>query len=103
MTRRLPVAVAVLGWLLVAGGVLVFWRANRPGAAGWTGYTGGYEPLQSDEGGAYRNVIFVSDGWTVLWTGGHLAGAVLVGVGLLVLAVLTGWLVGRRTGRPRTP
>jgi hypothetical protein len=35
----------------------------------------------------------------VLWTGQHLLGAGLLVLGLLVLAGVGGWLLGRRTGR----
>ena len=43
-----------------------------------------------------------SDGdWAVMWTRGHLLGAGLVVLGLLVLVGVGGWWIGRRAGRPR--
>jgi hypothetical protein len=97
MTRRLPAAFAVLGWLLVAAGVVVFWFANRPDGSGWTAYTGSYEPLRPGEGGAYQSVLLLEGGWAVFWTGTHVVGAGLAVLGLLVLVGLVGWLLGRRS------
>jgi heme/copper-type cytochrome/quinol oxidase subunit 1 len=91
--RRLPVVLAALGWALLAVGITVFWSANRTAAAadvGWSAYT----PLQPGEP---VPVLFFGDG-TVLWTRGHVMGALLVVVGLLVLAALAGWWLGRRRG-----
>ena len=54
-------------------------------------------PLQPGQG--YSSTLEVrSDGWAVLWTGGHLAGAGLVAHGVLVLVTTAGWLLGRRAG-----
>ena len=98
--RRAPVLVGALGWVLMAAGITAFWLANRPGEAGWTAYTGSYEPLQPGGSSAYESVLLLSDGWTVLWTGTTLLGAALLVLGLVVLAGLAGWLIGRRAGRP---
>jgi len=46
---RAPLLVGVLGWVLVAAGSTVFWVADRPGGAGWTAYTGSYEPLPAGD------------------------------------------------------
>ena len=96
MTRRVPVLLAVLGWVLVAAGIGTFWWANR---TGWTAYTASYAPLQPGES---VPVLFYGDG-TFLWTLGHVVGAGLVVLGLLLFAGLTGWALGRRrsptTGR----
>jgi hypothetical protein len=94
--RRGPLLVAVAGWLLVAAGVVTFWSANQ---AGWTAYTASYQPLQPGES---LPVVFFGDGWTVMWTGTHLVGAALVVLGLLVLAALAGWSIGRRQGSSPT-
>jgi heme/copper-type cytochrome/quinol oxidase subunit 1 len=95
MTARgpLPAFSAALGLVLVVAGVVVFAAAGRsPADFGWTSYA----PL---EPGPYRSGLALSfdDGWTVLWTGGHLLGATLVVLGLLVLAAVGGWLLGRST------
>jgi heme/copper-type cytochrome/quinol oxidase subunit 1 len=96
--RVLPGAVTVLGAALLTAGVVVFAVANRSGAPtdfGWTAYA----PLEPQV--AYQSELTLSfgDRWTVLWTGTHLLGAVLAVVGLLVLAGVAGWLLGRRSGR----
>jgi len=96
MRRRVPALLAVLGSGLVLAGVVVFAVANSsraPADFGWTAYT----PLAEES--AYRSSLVVSfdDGWTVLWTGGHLLGALLAGLGLLVLTALGGWWFGRRS------
>jgi hypothetical protein len=88
--------VAGLGLVSVVAGVLVFAWANRsPADFGWTAYA----PLEPVPGGPYRSDLTLTfhDGWTVLWTAGHLVGAVLVVLGLLVLAAVGGWLLGRRS------
>ncbi|MGY1723724.1 hypothetical protein [Blastococcus sp. SYSU DS0533] len=105
MRRGAPWAVGVLGAALLVAGVLTFTAANRVGPPefGWTTYTGSYAPYQPvDE--AYASELTLSfDGWSVLWTGGHLAGVGLAVVGLLVLAVLGGWALGRRAPRGGPP
>ncbi|MGY1804047.1 hypothetical protein ACI78T_12300 [Blastococcus sp. SYSU D00922] len=100
MRRALPALLGALGALLVAAGVAVFWRANT---VGWVEYGGSYAPLEP--GSAYESELTLSFDrpWTVLWTGGHLAGALLLVVGLLVLAATGGWLLGRRSRRGSSP
>lgn len=95
MRRALPALLGALGALLVVVGVAVFWRTNTAGPV--TTYGGSYEPLDR----AYRSELTLSfdDRWTVLWTGGHLVGALLLVLGLLVLAATGGWLLGRRSRR----
>jgi heme/copper-type cytochrome/quinol oxidase subunit 1 len=98
MTERgsLPAFSAALGLVLVVVGVVVFAIAGRsPAEFGWTSYA----PLEPGAPGPYRSGLTLSfdDGWAVLWTGGHLLGAALVVLGLLVLAAVGGWLLGRRT------
>jgi hypothetical protein len=94
MRRALPWIVAGLGVVLVAAGVAVFAAANRgPVDFGWASY-GPLEPSQS----AYQSALTFSEG-TVLWTGEHVLGAGLLVLGLLVLAGVGGWLLGRRAGR----
>ena len=96
MRRALPALLGALGGVLVAVGVAVFWRANT---RSWVVYGGGYAPLEP--GSAYESRLTLSFDrpWTVLWTAGHLAGVLLVVAGLLVLAAMTGWWLGRRGGR----
>jgi heme/copper-type cytochrome/quinol oxidase subunit 1 len=97
MRRRVPALLTVLGSCLVAAGVVVLAAANAarggPADVGWTAYT----PLADEV--AYRSSLVVSfdDGWTVLWTGQHLLGALLAVAGLLVLTATGGWWFGRRT------
>ncbi|MCZ2814598.1 hypothetical protein [Modestobacter sp. VKM Ac-2984] len=96
MRRAAPRAVLALGAALCALGVALFWRANQPGSptdGGWAAYT----PLPA--GTAYQSSLTLSfddDRWAVLWTAGHVVGAGLAVVGLLVLSGLAGWLLGRR-------
>jgi heme/copper-type cytochrome/quinol oxidase subunit 1 len=97
MRRFVPAGAAVLGAVLVVAGVVVFAVANRSGAPldfGWTAYA----PLEPTV--VYRSDLTLgfSDRWTVLWTGTHLLGATLVVLGLLVLAAVGGWVLGRRSG-----
>lgn len=100
MRSTLSLAAGVLGLLLCAAGAVVFTLATRGGTttdAGWTAYT----PLGPTDLAAYRSVLTLnfSDRWTMLWTGGHLLGAALAVVGLLLLAGVGGWALGRRSAR----
>jgi hypothetical protein len=93
----LPGVLALAGFGLVLAGVIVFDLANRPSHD--VGRSSAMlEPMPD---GAYQSVITVTygDRWTVLWTGGHLLGAGLVVLGLLVLVGVGGWWFGRRSGR----
>jgi hypothetical protein len=97
-------ALGGLGALLCVAGAVVFALANRS-PVGWTAYTGSYAPLGPAMPGRYSDAyqseltLTFSDGWSVLWTGDHLLGALLVVLGLLVLAAVGGWALGRRSGR----
>ena len=87
MRRFAPGTIAALGLGLLIAGVVVFAVANSSGAPpdfGWTSY-GTLEP-----GTAYGSSLTLSfgDRWTVLWTGVHLLGALLVVFGLLVLTAV---------------
>jgi hypothetical protein len=98
VTAKAPLAAftAAVGVVLVVAGAVVFAAANRsPADFGWTSYA----PLEPGPLGPYDSETFVTfdDGWTMFWTSGHLLGAVLVVLGLLVLAAVGGWLLGRRT------
>ncbi len=89
MRRALPWLVAGLGVVLAIGGVAVFWVTTLSGAGGggWSAYAP-LAPGDPPPPGA---------GWQVTWTGGHLLGAALLVAGLLVLAAVTGWSLGRRS------
>ncbi len=93
MRRAVPALLGALGGALVGAGVAVFWLTNT---RRWTVYDAGYAPLEL--GSAYESELTPGfDGrWTVLWTGGHLAGALLVVAGLVQLASVGGWWLGRR-------
>jgi hypothetical protein len=99
MRRVLPGVLALAGFGLVLAGVIVFNLANQPSPD--VGPSSAL--LEPDTGRAYQSVITLTygDRWTVLWTGGHLLGAGLVVLGLLVLAGVGGWWLGRRAGRVR--
>ena len=95
MRRLVPALMAALGLGLVGAGVVVFAVTNTsraPQDVGWTAYA----PLESS---AYRSELSLSfdDPWTVLWTGDHVLGALLVVAGLLALAAVGGWWLGRRS------
>ncbi|MFD2092390.1 hypothetical protein [Blastococcus deserti] len=93
--RALPAVSAALGLLLALAGVVVFAVANRsPAEFGWTSYA----PLEPEVYDSSLTSAF-TDRWTVLWTGGHLVGAALVVLGLLILAGVGGWLLGHRSAR----
>jgi hypothetical protein len=89
--RALPWLLLGLAVVLAAAGVAVFWATNLApvGGVGWSAYA----PLEP--GGPFPPAA----DWLVLWTGGHLLGAGLLVLGLLVLAAVGGWLLGRRSPR----
>jgi hypothetical protein len=98
--RLLPWTVAALGVALAVAGVVVFAVTNASavdaGDFGWTTYA----PLEPGDPVPYQSELTLSsDGWSVRWTEGHLAGAPLLVLGLLTLAGLGGWLLGLRRGR----
>ena len=98
MRRVLPGALALAGFGLVLAGVIAFDLANQPSHD--VGPSSALlEPVAD---GAYQSVLTFtsSDGWAVLWTRGHLLGAGLVVLGLLLLVGVGGWLLGVRSGRP---
>lgn len=97
MRRAAPAVLTTLGGLLVVAGTAVFWRTNTRDAT-WTAYTGSYAPLvPADEAYESRLTLSLDGGWTVLWTSGHLVGAVLAVLGLLLLTGVAGWWLGRRS------
>jgi hypothetical protein len=93
VSRGLPWAVGVFGLGLVVGGVALFVVGNRPADVGWTAY--GPDLGASDAYESRLQLTFI-DGPAVLWTRTSALGAGLALFGLLVLAALTGWVVGRR-------
>jgi hypothetical protein len=97
--RALPALLGALGVLLVGAGVAVFWWTNT---RRWTAYGGSYAPLEVGSAYDSRLDLGFDRPWTVLWTGGHLAGAFLVVAGSLVLAATVGWWLGRRGARPES-
>ncbi len=98
MRRLLPWLVAGAGVALLVAGLLVFRTGD---STSWVAYTGSYAPLLPDDAPAYESTLALSFDDAVLWTGRHVTGAALGLAGLLLLAALAGWAVGRRTG-PRT-
>ena len=110
MRRVQPGVLALLGFVLLVAGVTVFNVVDRgPADTGWTAYTGSYAPLEEGEprryvemDEAYTSELTVSLDGVLPWTAGHLLGAGLVVVGLLLLAALAGWWFGRRQGRSPT-
>ncbi|MGY1821820.1 hypothetical protein [Geodermatophilus sp. SYSU D00079] len=96
MRRAAPWLAAGAGTALVVAGVVVSWWA---GTARWVTYGGSYTPLVPGAPSAYESRLELDLDGTVLWTWRHAAGAGLVVLGLLVLAAVGGWLLGRRAGR----
>ena len=89
MRRAAPWLVAGLGVVLAGAGVAVFWTTNlAPADVGWFSYA----PLEA--GSAPPEA---ASRWAAVWTRGHVVGAALLVLGLLVLATLAGWLAGRRS------
>ncbi|NEK58388.1 hypothetical protein GCU56_10945 [Geodermatophilus sabuli] len=100
MRRAAPWVVAGLGGLLAVAGVVVFWLANT---ATWTVYGGSYAPLVPEGSpAAYQSRLVLGVDGSVLWTWRHAAGAGLLVLGLLLLAAVGGWALGRRSGRRDT-
>jgi hypothetical protein len=95
--RVVPGIVAALAVVLVLTGIAVFAAANSgPADAGRTGYA----PLEPGTPGPFDTTTYVSaPDRAVLWTAGHVLGAGIVVVGVLLLAAVGGWLLGRRAGR----
>ena len=92
----LPWRTGAFGLVLVIVGIAVFAAANRHGSPadfGWYAYA----PLDPSSGpySSSWEIVFGSDSWQVLWTGGHLLGAGLVVAGVLVLAASGGFVLGR--------
>jgi hypothetical protein len=94
MRRAGPGLVAAAGLALVVAGVAVFWAANVGGAGV---PEAAYAPLEPGQPARYTSVP--ASGGAVLWTLQHATGAAVVVLGLLVLAGIGGWLLGRRSGR----
>ena len=102
--EALPWITGAVGLVLALLGVAVFAAANRHGSPadfGWYAYA----PLEPGSGpySSSWEIVFGSDSWRVLWTGGHLLGAGLVVVGLLLAAAAGGFLVGRGLPEPQRP
>ena len=100
MRRAVPGILAFLGLALVMTGIAVFAAANRApaGDLGWTSYA----PLEPQVPGPFDASTYAyTPDWAVLWTAGHLAGAGLAVLGLLVLVGAGGWSLGRRSGSAR--
>ena len=99
MRRLLPGLLALAGFGFPLAGVIVFNLANQPSQHVGPS-TALLEPVPE---GAYQSALTFTygDRWTVTWTSGHLFGAGLVVLGLLVLVGVGGWWIGRRAGRPQ--
>ena len=84
MSRLLPWLVAALGAALVAVGLTLFGVGAfvTDGSRGTVVYSASYEPLPDA---------------VVLWAARQLYGLGITSSGLLVLAGLGGWLLGRRS------
>jgi hypothetical protein len=98
MRRALPWVLAGLGAALLVAGIALFWLANIAplGGSGWVAYA----PLEPGDPQPYTSSLTVTfDDWSVSWGRQHVLGALLAVGGLLVLAGVGGWLLGRRAGR----
>jgi hypothetical protein len=100
MRRRLPWATAALGAALLVAGTLVFAITDppRPAAFGWSAYA----PLSTEQAYASRLSLTFDDG-AVVWGGQQLVGGGIGVAGLLLLAALAGWALGRRPVRTSAP
>ena len=94
MRQRLPRLVGVLGGLLAIVGIIVFVLAS--GGPDVVVYDGSYEPLDTDSAYDSSLTLDVGEGFLVAWSTQQALGAALAVSGLLVLAALGGWLLGRR-------
>ena len=99
MRRVLPWAVAAIGIALAAAGVALFAAANRSPFSGADRGWSSYAPLEPGEPAPYQSELTFGSEWSVVWTGGHLVGAGVLVLGLLVLSALGGWALGLRRGR----
>jgi hypothetical protein len=88
---RLRVAAAV-GLLVVLSGVATFWWTNTHPSVS---YAGSYEP--SPAYGSTLTLQLDDPPFTVSWDTGHLVGLALLVTGLLVLAGVAGFALGRRS------
>jgi hypothetical protein len=88
--------VAGAGTALAVAGVVVLWWADT---ARWVTYGGSYTPLVPGGSSAYESRLVLGLDGAVLWTWRQAVGAGLVVLGLLVLAAVGGWVLGRRAGR----
>ncbi|WP_311345831.1 hypothetical protein [Blastococcus goldschmidtiae] len=92
----MPALLATLAAGFLVAGVVVFAVADGSGAPRDVGRTAS-TPLEPQV--AYRSDLVLSfdDPWAVLWTGAHVAGALLVVTGLLLFAAAGDWELGRRS------
>jgi hypothetical protein len=91
-SRRGPLLFALLGVLVVAVGVIVFVAHRHDFPGGLAVGVSGYQPLEA--------LSDPSPGG-VLWTGTAVAGLGVVVVGLVLLAGVVGFVLGRARGPVR--
>ncbi|TFV66701.1 UNVERIFIED_ORG: hypothetical protein E4P37_04970 [Bacillus sp. AZ43] len=96
MRRALPGLLGAVGVVLALAGGTVFRLTNT---RRWTEDDGSDAPLRPGSAYESRLTLTSTDEWAVLWTGGHLLGAGLALLGVLVLVTTGAWLLGRRAGR----
>jgi hypothetical protein len=95
MRRAVPWVTGVLAVALLVAGAVTF-AATEPATPGDVGWSAD-EPLPPGRPVPYTSTLVLSfDDSTVMWSDGGLVGAGLVVGGLLLLAALAGWAVGRR-------
>jgi hypothetical protein len=102
MRRAAPLLMAGAALGLVVVGVAVFAVADRRPVEPFAAYSGSYEPLPETFPADSSLVVTAAED-AVLWTGGHVLGAGLVVMALLVMAAIGGWSLGRRRQSSRTP